>query len=308
VLDHFDAVKVGLTATPALHTTQIFGDPVFVYTYREAVLDGVLVDHEPPILITTELAQRGIEYKVGEQIPVYTPETGQVDLFHTPDDLKFDITEFNRKVVTEPFNRVVIEALAERIQPLGPEKTLVFCATDMHAQMVCRLLREEYARRYPDEFRSEMVEKITGSIDDPLTMIRRYKNDAYPTIAVTVDLLTTGIDVLPIVNLVFLRMVSSRILYEQMKGRATRRCDRIGKEAFRIYDAVSVCERMKHVSTMEPVVQTPSITFRQLAAELANTKNPPEAEQLVREQFIAKLQRRAHGMTEQQRVVGRATA
>jgi type I restriction enzyme, R subunit len=147
VLEHFDAVKVGLTATPALHTTQIFGDPVFVYTYREAVLDGVLVDHEPPILITTELSKRGIEYKQGEQVSVYTPDTGQVDLFHTPDDLSFDITEFNRKVITEPFNQVVVKALAERIQPLGPEKTLVFCATDLHAEMVCRLLREEYARR-----------------------------------------------------------------------------------------------------------------------------------------------------------------
>ncbi|MBB6095624.1 type I restriction enzyme R subunit [Povalibacter uvarum] len=303
VLDHFDAVKVGLTATPALHTTQIFGDPVYVYTYREAVLDGVLVDHEPPILIQTELSQRGIEYKQGEQVQVYKPETGQVDLFHTPDDLKFDVTEFNRKVITESFNRVVIETLAERISPFGPDKTLVFCATDDHAQMVCRLFREAYARHYGADFRSEMVEKITGRIDQPLKMIRRYKNDAFPAIAVTVDLLTTGIDVLPIVNLVFLRMVSSRILFEQMKGRATRRCDRIGKEAFRIYDAVGVCENMRHVSTMEPVVQNPSISFAQLANELQQADPLPDAQQLIRDQFVAKLQRRARGLTEEQRQV-----
>jgi type I restriction enzyme, R subunit len=147
-----------------------------------------------------------------------------------------------------------------------------------------------------------MVEKITGSIDQPLKMIRRYKNDAYPTIAVTVDLLTTGVDVLSIVNLVFLRMVSSRILFEQMKGRATRRCDRIGKEAFRIYDAVGVCESMKHVSTMEPVVTNPAISFTQLAGELKSTAIP-EAEQLIREQFVAKLQRRARGLSEEQRQV-----
>jgi hypothetical protein len=122
VLDHFDAVKVGLTATPALHTTQIFGDPVFVYTYREAVLDGVLVDHEPPIVITTQLSREGIGYMPGEQVMVYAPETGQVDLFHTPDDLNFDVTEFNRKVITEPFNRVVVEALAERIQAVWPRQ------------------------------------------------------------------------------------------------------------------------------------------------------------------------------------------
>lgn len=301
VLDHFDAVKVGLTATPALHTTQIFGDPVYVYTYREAVLDGVLVDHEPPIVIRTQLSQDGIQYKQGEPVMVYSPATGKVDLFRTPDDLDFDVTEFNRKVITEPFNRVVVEVLAERIDPRGPEKTLIFCATDKHAQLVCRLLQEEYSRRYPGEFRNEMVERITGSIDQPLKMIRRYKNDAFPAIAVTVDLLTTGIDVLPIVNLVFLRMVSSRILFEQMKGRATRRCDRIGKEAFRIYDAVGVCQNMRHVSTMEPVVQNPSISFAQLANELRQTDPLPEAQQLVRDQFVAKLQRRARGLTEDQR-------
>jgi type I restriction enzyme, R subunit len=303
VIDHFDAVKIGLTATPALHTTQIFGDPVFVYTYREAVLDGVLVDHEPPIVIKTQLSQDGIRYGVGEQVMVYAPETGQVDLFHTPDELNFDVTEFNRKVITEPFNRVVVAALAERIQPFGPDKTLIFCATDKHAELVCRLLQEECSRRYPGEFRNEMVERITGSVDQPLKKIRRYKNDAFPTIAVTVDLLTTGVDVPPIVNLVFLRMVSSRILFEQMKGRATRRCDKIGKEAFRIYDAVNVCISMRHVSTMEPIVQNPSISFRQLAQELRQTDRLPEAQQLVCDQFVAKLQRRARGLSEEQREV-----
>jgi type I restriction enzyme, R subunit len=66
VLDYFDAVKIGLTATPALHTTQIFGAPVFTYSYREAVIDGYLVDHEPPMQIRTQLSKRGITWKVGE--------------------------------------------------------------------------------------------------------------------------------------------------------------------------------------------------------------------------------------------------
>jgi type I restriction enzyme, R subunit len=68
VLDHFDAVKIGLTATPAQHTREIFGDPVFVYSYPEAVADGFLVDHEPPIRIVTQLAKvhgkaRGTTYE-----------------------------------------------------------------------------------------------------------------------------------------------------------------------------------------------------------------------------------------------------
>ena len=57
VLEYFDAVKVGLTATPALHTTDIFGDPIFTYSYRQAVIDGYLIDHEPPVRIETALAR-----------------------------------------------------------------------------------------------------------------------------------------------------------------------------------------------------------------------------------------------------------
>ena len=60
VLEYFDAVKIGLTATPALHTVDIFGNPVFTYSYREAVIDDFLVDHDPPLQITTALCQAGI--------------------------------------------------------------------------------------------------------------------------------------------------------------------------------------------------------------------------------------------------------
>jgi type I restriction enzyme, R subunit len=59
VLGYFDAVKIGLTATPALHTTEIFGDPIFTYSYRDAVVEGHLIDHEPPLRIETALARAG---------------------------------------------------------------------------------------------------------------------------------------------------------------------------------------------------------------------------------------------------------
>jgi type I restriction enzyme R subunit len=76
------------------------------------------------------------------------------------------------------------------------------------------------------------VQKITGAADKPLELIRRYRNEVSPKFAVTVDLLSTGIDVPPICNLVFFRRVKSRILYEQMMGRATRPCGDIDKECF----------------------------------------------------------------------------
>ena len=73
VLDYFDAVKIALTATPALHTTAIFGKPIFEYAYREAVVDGFLVDHEPPHDLITKLRAEGIKYKKGEKVPIYDP-------------------------------------------------------------------------------------------------------------------------------------------------------------------------------------------------------------------------------------------
>lgn len=95
-------------------------------------------------------------------------------------------------------------------------------------------------------------------------LIRRFKNETYPNIVVTVDLLTTGIDVEEIVNLVFMRRIRSRILFEQMLGRATRLCPEIGKTHFEIYDAVGVYNALEPVSTMKPVVANPATTFDDL--------------------------------------------
>src|SRR5258706_1165443 len=98
VLEHFDAVKIGLTATPALHTVDIFGDPIYTYSYREAVIDGYLIDHEPPVQITTALSQAGIIFNRGEEVQLLNPRTGEVDLAHAPDEISFQVEEFNRKV------------------------------------------------------------------------------------------------------------------------------------------------------------------------------------------------------------------
>src|SRR5262249_7892939 len=94
VLDHFDAVKIGLTATPALHTVGISGDPVYVYSYREAVVDGFLVDHEPPYVIDTRLSRNGITFAADVHAPAYNARTGQMTLFRLPDEVKFEVEEF----------------------------------------------------------------------------------------------------------------------------------------------------------------------------------------------------------------------
>lgn len=269
VLDYFDAVKIALTATPAKHTSEIFGRPVFIYSYREAVADDWLIDYEPPIRYQTLLTENGIHFEKGSQVHALNIQTGELEIDQLDDELHFDVDAFNRRVINEDFNRVICEELVKELDPFGEGKTLIFCATDKHADMVKRLLDTAFSDLYPD-YNQAAVEKITGKSDKVDTLIKRYKNERYPNIAITVDLLTTGIDVPKISNLVFMRRIRSRILFEQMIGRATRRCDNIGKTVFRIYDPVDIFAALQDVNTMQPLVKNPNITLEQLVHELAD--------------------------------------
>ncbi|WP_221796204.1 type I restriction-modification system endonuclease [Oceanobacter mangrovi] len=277
VLDYFDAVKIGLTATPAKHTSDIFGAPVYTYSYREAVADDWLIDHEPPIRFITELSQNGIQFDKGDTVDVVNTQTGEVKAEELDDELNFEVEAFNKRVINENFNRVICEQLVHELDPFSDEKTLIFCATDLHADMVKRLLDQAFKDLYDEEYNQAAVEKITGKSDKVDQLIKRYKNERYPNIAITVDLLTTGIDVPKICNLVFMRRVKSRILYEQMIGRATRRCDDIGKTVFRIYDPVDIYAALDAVNTMKPLVKDPNITLEQLAEELTDPESLQKA-------------------------------
>ena len=290
VLDHFDAVRIGLTATPALHTTEIFGRPAYEYSYRQAVIDGYLVDHEPPLRILTKLGEDGIHWEIGEEVTVYRPTTGQVDMFDAPDEIDIDLSGFNTRAITESFNEVVCRKLAEEIDPALPGKTLIFCATDNHADMVVDLMKKAFVEAY-GEIDDNAVMKITGAADKPRQKIRLYKNEELPKVAVTVDLLSTGIDVPEITNLVFLRRVKSRILYEQMIGRGTRLCPEIGKEFFRIYDAVDIYAALEDYTTMKPVVTRPVQSFVQLVEELLTVEDNDHCE-MVAEEMLVKFHRR----------------
>lgn len=300
VLESFDAVKIGLTATPALHTKEIFGDPVYTYSYREAVIDGFLIDHEPPIRPVTALAEDDIVWEPGADVAYLNSQTGEVDLVSAPDEIRADVETFNRQVITPAFNKVVCEFLAEQIDPeMG--KTLIFCVNDKHADMVANLLKQALAEQY-GSVNDDDVLKITGAADKPLELIRRYKNEKSPKIAVTVDLLTTGIDVPQICNLVFLRRVKSRILYEQMLGRATRLCDDLGdgavKEVFRIFDPVGLYKAIEKFSTMKPVVVQPQISFEQLVDDLDQVSTASGLDEVL-DQIVVKLRRKQRHVSEE---------
>jgi len=240
VLDHFDAVKIGLTATPAAHTTSYFKEIVYRYDVDQAVREGYLVDYDA-VDIDSEITMKGLFLKQGEIVKMVDPVTGLATYDTLEDEREYDSTEIERSVTAVDRNRKIVKEFArhalEQEKALGRfPKTLVFAVNDLpftsHADQLVNLLRDEFGRG--DAF----VEKITGSptVDRPLQKIREFRNRPEPSIAVTVDMLTTGVDIPRLENLVFIRPVKSRILFTQMMGRGTRKCLEIGKDHFTVFD------------------------------------------------------------------------
>lgn len=278
VLNHFDGIKIGLTATPAAHTTTFFGKPIYEYGIQRAVNDGYLVYYDP-VIISSEITMRGHFLREGEEVGLRDTQTGQ---------LRFDFMEDERDLPPETLtqdwtapdrDRKIVQELArylrEQEQNTGHfPKTLIFAHNDLqhrsHAEQLVKLLRDEFGRG--DDF----VQKITSApnVDRPLQKIRQFRNRPEPGIVVTVDLLSTGVDIPALENIVFLRPVKSRILFEQMLGRGTRLCPAIYKDRFIIFDAVGVLEYFRRASefTFEPPTK-PTRPNREIVEDIYNNRD-----------------------------------
>lgn len=240
VLNYFDAIKIGLTATPASHTVAYFENPIYRYTVEEAVLQGFLVDYQA-IKIKSNVLINGIFLKEGEKVGLKNTETGTELIDKLEDEREFNSQEIERKITSPDSNKKILEEIKkytlEHEQRTGRfPKTLIFASNDIphtsHSDQLVNLAREVFERG--DDF----VQKITGSasVDQPLEKIRRFRNRPLPSVVVTVDMLTTGVDIPALEFIVFLRPVKSRILWTQMLGRGTRKCTEINKEYFTIFD------------------------------------------------------------------------
>ncbi len=238
-LDHFDAVKIGLTATPAAHTTAYFKHLVYRYDYRQAVADGHLVDYDV-VSVRSEVRMKGVFLTEGEDVEVIDVETGVSTLDTMEDERQYDPGELEARITAPDSNRRILEELKmyadehEARHGRFP-KTLIFAVNDLphtsHCDQLVDLARDVFGRG--DAF----VQKITGRVDRPLQRIREFRNRPNPGIAVTVDLLTTGVDIPDLEYLVFLRPVKSRILFEQMLGRGTRKGEKYpDKGCFVVFD------------------------------------------------------------------------
>jgi type I restriction enzyme R subunit len=281
-LDHFDAIKVGLTATPAAHTKAYFTDVVYRYEYERAVREGYLVDFDA-VAIKSDVRLSGVFLQEGEQVGLIDPETGSEQLDRLEDQRQFDTTEIERKVTVPDSNRKIIEevkkhALEHQRRTGRFPKTLIFAANDLphvsHADQLVKLCREAFGQG--DSF----VQKITGSptVDRPLQRIREFRNRPSPAVVVTVDMLSTGVDIPALEFIVFLRPVKSRILWEQMLGRGTRRCPDIKKSHFTVFDCFdgTLLEYFKKVSafTVEPP-EKPSRTVQEIIEAIWQNRDRP---------------------------------
>lgn len=280
VLQHFDAVRVGLTATPAAHTTAFFKEVVYRYDYEKAVKDGFLVDYDA-VSVSSEITVNGVFLKVGEEVGLKDTETGQLKFDYLEDERELE-PEANEVDWTAPDRnkRIVKELkkyLLEQEEQIGHfPKTLIFADNDLphtsHCDQLVEILRDEFNRG--DAF----VQKITGSptVDRPLQKIREFRNRQNPGIVITVDMLSTGVDVPKIENIVFLRQVKSRILFEQMMGRGTRLCPEINKTHFTVFDCFggTLLEYFRQTTSISAEAPAkPTKAIREIVQSIANNED-----------------------------------
>ncbi|HSH61236.1 MAG TPA: DEAD/DEAH box helicase family protein [Acidimicrobiales bacterium] len=278
-IDHFDGLKIGLTATPAAHSKAYFKDVVFRYSYEEAVRDGYLVDYDV-VSLKSDVRMNGVFLRPGEEIGLIDPESGTKQLDLLEDERQFETTEIERKVTSPDSNRKILEELKtytdEHEERYGRfPKVLIFAANDLphtsHADQVVDMARDVFGRG--DSF----VRKITGREDRPLQRIREFRNRPEPGIAVSVDLMTTGVDIPDLEFIVFLRPVRSRILFEQMLGRGTRLGERhVDKDHFTVVDCFdgTLLQYFREATgiTAEPP-DKPSRTIKQLIEDIYDNRD-----------------------------------
>ena len=280
VLMHFDGIKIGLTATPAAHTTAFFKKIVFTYDYKRAVREGFLVDYDA-IAIKSDITIKGVFLEKGEEVGLIDTQTGEISFENLEDEralpapsteIDWSAPDRNRKIVLE-----IQKYLLDQEEQLGHfPKTLIFAQNDIdhisHCDCLIEILREELNRG--DDF----VQKITGSpsVDRPLQKIREFRNRQKPGVVVTVDMLSTGVDVPKIENIVFLRPVKSRILFEQMMGRGTRRCEEIYKTHFTVFDCfngtlLEYFRKITGITAEAPLKATK--TIKEIVQAIANNED-----------------------------------
>lgn len=275
VLDYFDAFLIGLTATPSKSTIAFFKkNLVMEYTHEEAVTHNINVDFTV-YDIRTRITKDGSTIPKGEVVQKRDKRTRRKKWEQLDDEVKYTSEQVDIDVVAKDQIRTIIRTFKERVlTDIFPgrkhvPKTLIYAKDDNHAEEIVQIIREEFDEG--NDFAVKITYKTEG--EKPENLIRQFRNDFYPRIAVTVDMITTGTDIKPLEIVFFMRAVKSRNYFEQMKGRGVRVMrnddfmavtpDAVSKERFVIVDAVGVTE-VEELSDTSPLEQNPTVSFEKL--------------------------------------------
>jgi type I restriction enzyme R subunit len=229
VLDYFSAIKIGLTATPTdfvdHDTFELFDcegtDPTFAYTFDEAVA------HVPPYLCNYEVLKVRSKFQLeGIHGNVLRPEEQRKLIAEGKDleDIDFDGTELERKVTNSGTNGLIVrEFMEESIKDQSgtlPGKSIIFAISIGHARRLQRLFDDFYP-----EHKGRLARVLVSEdsrVHGKGGLLDQFKNNDMPRVAISVDMLDTGVDIREVVNLVFAKPVYSYVKFWQMIGRGTR--------------------------------------------------------------------------------------
>ena len=279
VLRHFDGIQLGLTATPCTaeanalpdpedglfvrDTLRFFelAEPTYRYTLRRAIEEGHLVPYRIYKAMTVKTAAGdGFEVGRGELDWSAMDEQTRVgfeELFAASDTITVDPRALERKFTIPERNRAIVREFRDAHEKgfMGRDgirrwptwgKTIVFAVTRRHAETLAEMFDEHFADLKPHpatRYADFVVSDVGGGpAPDASAIVKRFKDEDFPKILVSVNMLDTGFDCPEAVNLVMARFTRSAILYRQMRGRGTRRAPHIGKTGFTIFDFVGMTD------------------------------------------------------------------
>ncbi|WP_035587050.1 EcoAI/FtnUII family type I restriction enzme subunit R [Hippea jasoniae] len=246
ILEYFNtAYHLGMTATPKrednIDVYEYFGEPVFVYSMAQAIEDGYLVPYKI-YKITTNIDKTGVKIDDAEEI-IYDDE------INPDEDIKdfYFPSEFEREITLPDRTEIMCKKFLEILKKTKDEfaKTIIFCVDTIHAEAVRDTLNKM-------KNKENFATKIVYEDKDDLTVFRDSER-IYPLVATTVDLLSTGVDIPHLKNIVFMRPISSRVLFKQIIGRGSRIAPEKGffriidfTNATRLIDEWDVPKKIKH--------------------------------------------------------------
>lgn len=285
VLQYYDAFQIGLTATPDNRTFGYFNQNIVSeYTHEQAIADGVNVGFDV-FLIETRITQQGGTIWKGEYVERREKLSRKKRWELQDENENYTANQLDKDIVNPNQIRLIIKTFKEHLPEMFPDrytengefeipKTLIFAKTDSHADDIINIVREEFGEG------NSFCKKITyrNKDEDPKSVLAQFRNDYFPRIAVTVDMIATGTDVKPLECLLFMRDVRSRNYFEQMKGRGTRIITlddlrkvtptaKNTKDHFVIVDAVGVTKSIK--SDSRPLEKKPGVPLKDLLGAVA---------------------------------------